>query len=110
MNAHDVLDGYVPLVPEGFEPEPKVPARLIPKMPLLRPGAYAANVQCPLFVAICAKDTVAPAMPTWNYAQKAPKGTVKWYDDMGHFDIYIGEKHERAFADYAAFLKANLPA
>ena len=110
MNAHDVMDGYPALMPTGFEPLEEVPARLILSMPFLRPGSYAAKVGCPILVAICAKDSVAPAKPTLSYAQRAPKGTVKWYDDMGHFDIYIGEKHERALRDYRSFLESVLPA
>ncbi|KAB8766473.1 hypothetical protein FH972_026633 [Carpinus fangiana] len=110
MNAPDVIDKYKPLLPTGFEAREHFPARLIPKMPLLRPGSYAAKVQCPIFFAICANDSVAPAKTTLAYAKKAPKGTIKWYDDMGHFDIYVGEKHERAFKDYTEFLQTNFPA
>lgn len=110
MNAHDVMTGYQDLVPAGFDPNDMVPARLIPKMPLLRPGAYAADVKCPILIAICAKDTVAPPKQTLAFAKKAPHGTIKWYDDMGHFDIYVGEKHDRAFKDYAEFLQTNFPA
>ncbi|KAH9827566.1 Alpha/Beta hydrolase protein [Teratosphaeria destructans] len=110
MNAPDVWDGFQPLIPEGFSPQERVPARLILKMAMLRPGAHAAQVQCPLFVAICGKDTVAPPQATKSHVEKAPKGTIKWYDDMGHFDIYIGDKHMRAMKDYVAFLEANMPA
>lgn len=104
------MSGYKALVPQDIEFSTTIPARFISKLPLLRPGSYAAKVSCPIFFAICAKDTVAPPKRTLAYAKKAPKGTIKWYDDMCHFDIYVGEKHERAFKDYVEFLQANFPA
>lgn len=110
MNAHDVTEGYRKVVPDGFEPQHEIPARLVLQMPFLRPGTQASKVQCPIFFALCALDTVAPAKVSRGHVSKAPKGVVKWYDDMGHFDIYVGEHHERAFKDYAEFLKENLPA
>jgi fermentation-respiration switch protein FrsA (DUF1100 family) len=110
MNAHDVHTGFSPLVPATFEPQHSIPARLVPKMALLRPGAYASKIECPVLFAICGKDTVAPPKPTLKFAQRAPKGVIKYYEDMGHFDIYVGEKHDRAFKDYKEFLQTNLPA
>lgn len=113
MNAPDVLEGFYPLMPfsmrQYYFTNQKVPARLVPTFPLLRPGAYAKNIQCPVLFAVCGMDTVAPAKKTLAYAKKAPKGTLKLYDDMGHFDIYIGEKHETAWKEYAAFMQENLP-
>jgi len=110
MNAPDVMEGFPPLIPEGFTPQEFVPARIVVKMPTLRPGTYASKIECPIFFAVCGKDTVAPAQTTISHAKKAPKGTIKVYEDMGHFDIYIGEKHERAFKDYSEFLNTHMPA
>ncbi len=109
MNAPDVWDSWQPLIPEGFTPLAHVPARIVPTVPTLRPGAYASKVKSPILFAICARDSVAPAGPTLAYAKQAPRGTIKWYDDMGHFDIYVGEKHETAFKDYVEFLHTHLP-
>jgi len=114
MNAPDVLDGFYPLIPysmhEHYFKNQKVPARLVPGFMFLRPGAYAKSVQCPIFFSICGQDSVAPAKQTLAYAKKAPKGVIKVFEDMGHFDIYLGEKHERAWVEYVAFLQKNLPA
>ena len=110
MNAPDVAEGHRPLIPAGVNPPDEIPARIIMKLPFLCPGAHAAKVTAPIFVAVCALDSVAPPKPTIAYAKQAKRATVKVYDDMGHFDIYVGEKHERAFGDYAAFLKENVPA
>ena len=43
-------------------------------------------MQCPIYFAICGKDTVAPPGPSIGYAKQAPHGTVKVYKDMGHFE------------------------
>lgn len=36
-------------------------------------------------------------------------GLVKWYKDMGHFEIYYGESFRIALRDYVWFLQENLP-
>lgn len=113
MNAPDVMDGFYPLLPysmhEYYFKNPSVPARLVPTFPFLAPGSYAKSIQCPVLFSICGKDTVAPAATTLAYAKKAPKGVINYYEDMGHFDIYLGEKHDRAWKEYAAFIQKNLP-
>ncbi|PKI84672.1 hypothetical protein MVES1_001474 [Malassezia vespertilionis] len=100
---------YKGLVPPGMKLEIEaVPARIVLKMPLLYPGSYTSQVQCPIMFGICGKDSVAPPKPTEYYAKKAPKGTIKYYPEMGHFDIYLGENFEKAVGDYVAFLDAVL--
>lgn len=109
MNASDVLTDFPPLVPPGYEIQGKVPARLITKLPLLRPGSYASDIQSPILFGICGKDTVVPADATLEYAKKAPKGIIKWYGDMGHFEIYYGDAYQKATQDYISFLQEYLP-
>ena len=90
-----------------------IPARLVLQMPFLRPGTYARKVECPILFAlcaICATDNVAPARMSHSHASKAPRSTIKWYQDMDHSNPYVGEKHDRAFADYTEFLKTHFPA
>lgn len=87
----------------------KVPARLILQLPLLRPGSYASNIQCPILFGICGKDSVAPADATLAYAKKAPKGVIKWYEEIGHFEVYYGDAFQIAIQDYREFLQENLP-
>ena len=53
---------------------------------LTNSGRSAKHVQCPIYFAICGKDTVAPPGPSIGYAKQAPHGTVKVYKDMGHFE------------------------
>lgn len=109
MNAPDVLRTYPPLIPEGHPVQEKVPARVTLSLPLLRPGSSASKVQCPILFGICGRDSVAPAHATLAYAETAPKGVVKWYEDMGHFEIYYGESFRIAIRDYVRFFQENLP-
>ncbi|CAI7644622.1 unnamed protein product [Penicillium bialowiezense] len=109
MNAPDVLKTFPPLVPDGYAFQEDVPARLVMRLPFLRPGRYASKVQCPILFGVCGKDTVAPAGPTLSYAKSASKGVIKLYDDVGHFEVYYGEAFEKAIGHYLEFLEANLP-
>ncbi|KAK9855694.1 hypothetical protein MYU51_002365 [Penicillium brevicompactum] len=109
MNAPDVLKTFPPLVPDGYAFQEDVPARLVMRLPFLRPGSYASKVQCPILFGICGRDSVAPPGPTISYAKSAPKGVIKMHGDVGHFEIYYGEAFERAIREYLGFLETNLP-
>lgn len=39
----------------------------------------------------------------------APKRVVKWYEGMGHFEIYYGQPFEQAIQVYKRFLQEALP-
>ncbi|KAJ5371482.1 Alpha/Beta hydrolase protein [Penicillium cataractarum] len=77
MNAPDVLRTFPPLIPEGHSFQQRVPARLVLKLPFLRPGCYASDVECPTLFGICGRDSVAPASTTLAYAKAAPNGVIK---------------------------------
>ncbi|CAG7929658.1 unnamed protein product [Penicillium olsonii] len=109
MNAPDVLKTFRGLVPEGYAFQEEVPARLVLRLPFLKPGSYASKVQCPIFFAVCGTDSVAPAGPTLSYAKTAPKGVVELYDELGHFEIYYGDAFRKAMGHYVKFLQVNLP-
>jgi pimeloyl-ACP methyl ester carboxylesterase len=109
MNAHDCLSGCEKLIPADYNHPRVIPARFALEIPWERPGSYAKTVKAPILFAICGLDTVAPPKPTLAWAKTAPNATIKWYDGMGHFDIYVGEAFERASADYVEFLQKNLP-
>lgn len=109
MNSPGSREGCEALIPEGYNHPEVIPARFALKIPFMRPGSYASQVQIPILFAICAQDTVAPPKPTLAFAKQAPKSTIKWYDEMGHFDIYLGEAYNKATTDYVAFLKEYLP-
>ena len=109
MASADSLTGYNNLrSPAVVAANPNfVPARIVLQYPLFSPGSHAKNVACPIYFAICEKDTVCPPGPTKKYAKEAPKGRSKVYD-MGHFDIYVGKDFEIAVADYIEFYKEVL--
>lgn len=111
MNTPDAYPGYRSLLPPGvtsLESE-EVPARIALAIPFYRPGTYAAQVKAPIFFGVCGTDSVAPPNQTLAFARQAPKGTVRLYEEMGHFDIYSGERFEKAVADYLGFLKQHVP-
>lgn len=108
MNAPDVVDGYLGLVPTGQTITNGVAARVGLRIPLSRPGRQAKNVAAPILFCVCDADTVAPPGPTRKYAAQAPNSTVVRYP-FGHFDIYVGDAFEKAIADQIAFLHREVP-
>lgn len=103
------ISTFPKLVPEGFPFQERIPARLTLKLPFLRPGSYASETECPILFGTCGKDSVAPAGATLAYAKTAPKGVIKWYEDVGNFEIYYGQAFEQAIQDYKQFLEESLP-
>jgi hypothetical protein len=109
MNAPDADFAARKLLPPGvttMEVE-AVPARLILKFPFMRPGSSYEHVRCPILIAVCSGDSVAPPGPTLRYAIKAKQATIKTYE-MNHFDPYIGQHFEDVLLDYIPFFKRNL--
>jgi fermentation-respiration switch protein FrsA (DUF1100 family) len=109
MNAQDAVAGCKALIPKDYPYTNATPARFILQIAFMKPGSYVPLIKAPILFAICGKDSVAPPGPTLKYAKQAAQATIKWYDDMGHFDIYLGEAFEKAIADYIAFLQEHLP-
>jgi pimeloyl-ACP methyl ester carboxylesterase len=108
MTAPDVVCGIEKLMPAGAEPSKNVAARFALHIVRDFPGRQAKNVACPVFFAICERDSVAPHKPSQRYAAQAPRGEVKLYD-AGHFDIYVGDAFERNIADQLDFLARHVP-
>lgn len=67
------------------------------------------DIKSPIFFAICADDSVAPAGPSIKYARQAPRGVVEVFDGLGHFSIYVGDGYDRATPKYLQFLAEHLP-
>ncbi|EPQ26210.1 uncharacterized protein PFL1_06145 [Pseudozyma flocculosa PF-1] len=108
MTKPDVWQGYLSLVPRDIAFSNEIAARLLLKLPLLAPGRDAKKVQAPIFFAICAGDSVAPADTSIAYAKEAPRGVVRVFEGMGHFDIYVGEAFEKAMPEYIDFFTKHL--
>lgn len=106
MPVHD-YQSYTNLIPKDFPVDEIVCARTAFEVLTYFPGKQAKNVNCPIYFAICDKDTVAPAKRSSQYAKQAKYGEVKHYN-CGHFDIYHGNDFDVAVKDYIAFYKKHL--
>jgi uncharacterized protein len=73
-----------------------------------RPGRHAANLHCPWLVCVGEADRVAKPGPAIAAARRAPKGELRTYAGVDHFDIYDGPAHEALVADQLDFLKRHL--
>lgn len=107
MNAHDALQGYLALVPEGQTFVNHVAARVIPEIATYRPGRSAAKVRFPILFCVSTTDTVTPPEQTIALARRAPFGVIKLYE-AGHFAFYLGDAFEQLVADQTRFLTQHL--
>jgi pimeloyl-ACP methyl ester carboxylesterase len=73
-----------------------------------RPARHAARLHCPWLVCIGEADRVAKPGPAIAAARRAPKGELKTYPGVDHFDIYDGPVHEEIVADEVDFLRRHL--
>ncbi|HEV7399420.1 MAG TPA: alpha/beta fold hydrolase [Solirubrobacterales bacterium] len=73
-----------------------------------RPAKYAAKLHCPWLVCVGEADRVAKPGPAISAAKRAPKGELRTYPDVDHFDIYDGLAHEAVVADQLEFLRRHL--
>jgi uncharacterized protein len=73
-----------------------------------RPVRHAATLHCPWLVCVGEADRVAKPGPALAAARRAPKGELRTYADVDHFDIYDGPVHEALVADQLDFLRRHL--
>ena len=73
-----------------------------------RPVKYAAKLHCPWLVCVGEADRVAKPGPAIAAARRAPKGELRTYPGVDHFDVYDGPAHEAVVADEIAFLRRHL--
>lgn len=76
--------------------------------PPYRPIEHAASLHCPWLVCVAADDQVAKPGPAIEAGRRAPKGEVRIYPGIDHFDIYDGPPHEAVVADEVEFLHRRL--
>ncbi len=107
MTAPDVEAGYLALVPDDYELDNRVAARLGLQITLERPGRKLKSTRTPTLVCACERDTVAPFKPTERMARKGAAVTLKSYP-FGHFEIYNGAGFDAAIGDQIDFLRAHL--
>jgi alpha-beta hydrolase superfamily lysophospholipase len=73
-----------------------------------RPVRHAAKLHCPWLVCVGEADRVAKPGPAIAAARRAPKGELRTYPGVDHFDIYDGPAHEALVADQLDFLRRRL--
>jgi pimeloyl-ACP methyl ester carboxylesterase len=73
-----------------------------------RPVRHAAKLHCPWLVCVGEADRVAKPGPAIAAARHAPKGELRTYAGVDHFDVYDGPVHEALVADQLDFLGRHL--
>jgi len=73
-----------------------------------RPVRHAAKLHCPWLVCVGEADRVARPGPAIAAARRAPKGELRTYPGVDHFDVYDGPAHEAVIADQLDFLRRHL--
>ena len=108
MTAPDCVAGIEAILPPDREVRPDIAARFAFDIIGYSPGRDAGDVTCPIHVAVCEHDTVAPARATLRHVERAPRGEIRM-QPVGHFDIYVGEAFEHNVAEQLAFLAEHVP-
>jgi alpha-beta hydrolase superfamily lysophospholipase len=73
-----------------------------------RPIRHARDLHCPWLVCVGEADRVARPGPAIRAARRAPRGELRTYPGIDHFDVYDGPGHEAVVADQLAFLQNHL--
>jgi pimeloyl-ACP methyl ester carboxylesterase len=73
-----------------------------------RPARHAATLHCPWLVCVGAADRVARPGPAIAAARRAPRGELRVYPGVDHFDVYDGPEHEAVLADQIDFLGRHM--
>jgi alpha-beta hydrolase superfamily lysophospholipase len=73
-----------------------------------RPARHAAKLHCPWLLCVGEADRVAKPGPAIAAARRAPRGELRTYPGVDHFDIYDGAEFEAVVADEVEFLRRHL--
>ena len=68
----------------------------------------AGDLHCPWLACVGEDDQVATPPAAIEAARRAPRGELRLYPGLGHFDIYDGPGFESVVADEVAFLDQHL--
>jgi fermentation-respiration switch protein FrsA (DUF1100 family) len=86
----------------------EVAARIALRLGFHRPGLHAGRMKCPCLVQVLDGETVLSKRAAERAAQRAPRGELRRYDGLNHFDVYVGEGFERLVDDQLSFLQRHL--
>jgi alpha-beta hydrolase superfamily lysophospholipase len=73
-----------------------------------RPVRHARRLHCPWLVCVGEADRVARPGPAIAAARRGPRGELRTYPGVDHFDIYDGPQHEAVVADQLEFLERHV--
>ena len=109
INAPGGEEGWLHVVSIGEDSRwrDRVSSRWLVGRPY-RPIRHARGLHCPWLVCVGEEDRVARPGPAIRAAKRAPKGELRIYPGVDHFDIYDGPEHDRLLADEVEFLRRVL--
>ncbi len=96
MSAYDALPGITALGAEDADFDNRITARSAFDVLFYAPGRHTKDIRCPVYVALCDPDTVAPPNRTAERQTSRASGAEVHTYPVGHFDIYFGEHFDRA--------------
>lgn len=108
MTAPDALSGYGAITGPTFRNE--MQARGILLVSANRPVTRAGRLRMPLLLVIAERDTIAPVSAVERVARTARGPVTVVRQDVGHFDIYVGEPFETTVSAEVEFLGSVLGA
>jgi len=85
----------------------EVAARIMLRMGRHRPVKHAPGVRCPLLVQIVEGETVVRNSSAEKAARAAPRGELRHYPSLDHFDVYTPPGFDVVIEDQIAFLRAH---
>ncbi|MDN6352412.1 MAG: alpha/beta hydrolase, partial [Corynebacterium sp.] len=88
-SSPEVVAGCEALIPDGYDLDNAITARFALDIIRSFPGSRLKDVTCPIHVAVCTQDSVAPPGPTPRYLEKAPTPEPVFLDE-NHFTIDRG--------------------
>lgn len=107
MNAPEA-EGYLRLVPDGFDVDPSIAARSVFSLMAYSPGRRADRIAVPTLVQVARRDQTTPATAAMAVAKQIPLGELEAYD-TDHFAPYLGQMFEAFVAGQIAFLRRHVP-
>ncbi len=105
LTTADAEPDYRAIAPPGWDE--RIAARVTLDLPLFRPGAAAANVRCPVFLAVADEDTITPPGQAARAMSRAEQVEIHHYP-MRHFQSFHGAQCDRMVAAAIDFLCRHL--